>query len=243
METFIGCSGYHYSDWKEKFYPQQLQKKEWLKFYARHFNTVEINNTFYKMPQKKDLEAWREQTPSDFLFTLKANRYFTHQKKLKTDGDFKDRFNTFIELAEGMGDQLGCILWQLPGNLHKNAEKIEKLCELFNRKNRHVIEFRHQSWFDDEIYKVLSRHNVTFCIISAPGDLPEECRATSNCAYLRLHGKNEWYNYHYSGSELKSWAERLKQLKNIDRLFVYFNNDQHAHAVDNAKTLKGYFNK
>ncbi len=238
MKTYIGCSGYHYSDWKEKFYPKDLQKKEWLNYYAEHFNTVEINNTFYKMPVEKDLMKWKEKTPKDFRLTLKANRYFTHQKKLKIDGDFKDRLETFVDLAEGLGDKLGCILWQLPGNLHKNVSKLKDLGQLLKNNSRNVLEFRHNSWFDDEVFDVLSEQEISYCMISAPDDLPEDARTTTKTAYLRFHGKKNWYNHYYSQNELQAWEKRLKELKNVKDLFVYFNNDHNAYAVKNAQKLK-----
>jgi uncharacterized protein YecE (DUF72 family) len=191
--------------------------------------------------EQKDLKKWKDITPDDFRFTLKANRFFTHQKKLNIDDTFKERFDTFMELAKGMEEKLGCILWQLPGNLHKNVEKLEELFELTGKNKFHVFEFRHESWFDDEIFDVLSENNGTFCMLSAPDDLPETLKTTSKAAYLRLHGKDEWYNYNYSEKELKEWKSRLDDLKNTDELFVYFNNDQHANAPQNAKTLKSFF--
>ncbi len=241
MENYIGCSGFYYSDWKSKFYPEDLPKKKWLEYYSEHFNTVEINNTFYKMPEKKDLDKWKTHTPPDFKFTLKANRYFTHQKKLHVDDDFKEQFHNFMELAHGMENKLGSVLWQLPGNLHKNLEKLNDFCGLLNKDNLHVIEFRHESWFDEDVYDLLTENKVALCVISAPGNLPEVSKATSKLAYLRLHGKKDWYRYHYSEKELKAWEERLKKLKNVNELFVYFNNDYNANAVENAKTLKSLF--
>ncbi len=241
MKTYIGCSGFHYSDWKKKFYPEDLPKKNWLEFYAEQFNTVEINNTFYKMPEEKDLKKWKETTPASFQFTLKANRYFTHQKKLNIDDDFKDRFSSFMDAASVMDKKLGCILWQLPRNQHKDVSKIESLGKLLNDTSHHVIEFRHESWFDEEVYGALSDYKLSFCILSAPDKLPEETLATSKVAYLRLHGKKDWYRYNYSDNELKTWHKRLKGLKNVTELYVYFNNDYEAHAVENAKTLKSYF--
>ena len=238
MKTYIGCSGYHYSDWKEKFYPKDLQKKEWLGYYAKHFDTVEINNTFYKMPEEKKLKKWKENTPENFKLTIKANRYFTHQKKLKADGAFKDRLETFVDLAEVLGEKLGCILWQLPGNLHKDVSKLKDLGKLLKNNSRNVLEFRHKSWFDDEVFEVLAEQDISYCMISAPGDLPEKARATTETAYLRFHGKNDWYNHYYSQKELQTWEKRIKKLKNVKHLFVYFNNDHNANATKNAQKLK-----
>lgn len=241
MKINIGCSGFHYSDWKKKFYPEKLPKKEWLSYYSQHFNTVEINNTFYKMPDEKNLQDWVSQTPSGFKFTIKANRYFTHQKKITIDDDFRNRYEVFDNTIKTLGNKLGCVLWQFPGNFHKNESKLEDLLRLLDARTHHAIEFRHESWFDDNVYNLLSSHKVAYCMLSAPDNLPEDILSTANTAYLRFHGKDSWYNYHYSEEELKSWYERLNKLKNTNQLYIYFNNDHNAWAVENAKTLISMF--
>lgn len=238
MKHYIGCSGFYYADWKEKFYPKDLSKKEWLPFYAENFNTVEINNTFYKMPVKKDLQNWKDKTPFDFKFTVKANRYFTHQKKLKIDGDFTEQLINFTDSVRTLESKLGCILWQLPRNLHKDLTKLEKWCDTVDKRSRHVIEFRHQSWFDNDVYEILEKYGTIFCIISAPNNLPEDAVSTAQTAYLRFHGKKEWYRYFYSDEELREWKKRIGALKDVDELYAYFNNDYGANAVENAKTLR-----
>jgi uncharacterized protein YecE (DUF72 family) len=237
MKTYIGCSGFYYKDWREKFYPEKLPQKEWLSYYAGHFNTVEINNTFYKMPEEKDFRSWMEKTPSGFKFTIKANRYFTHQKKLVADDDFRDRFESFGSVIKTLGNKLGCVLWQLPGNLHRDEEKLKEFLKLLDARTHHVIEFRHKSWFVDSVYTMLADTKTGFCILSAPGNLPEDVLATSNIAYLRFHGKKQWYNYRYSEEEITGWQHRLKELKKVDQLYAYFNNDHNAWAVENAKML------
>ncbi len=241
MRTYTGCSGYHYSDWKDQFYPEDLPKDRWLAYYADHFNTVEINNTFYKMPSEGDLKQWKEQTPAHFRFTIKANRFFTHLKKMKQDDDFKQRLDDFREILKSLDNKLSCVLWQLPGNLHRNLSKLESFCNLLDQGVNHVIEFRHASWFDEEVYEVLEQEGVSFCMLSAPDELPEEVRAITSTAYIRFHGKDRWYDYHYSKKELRDWKERLERLEDVDSLFTYFNNDQHAHAVENARYLKSLF--
>jgi uncharacterized protein YecE (DUF72 family) len=241
MNLFIGCSGFHYRDWAGKFYPEQLPKKEWLEYYAGHFNTVEINNTFYKMPEEKTLLNWKSKTPADFKFTIKANRFFTHQKKLNTDDIFRERYYSFIDTVSKLGEKLGCILWQLPANQGFDPGKLDRFCRLSDKNFSHVIEFRHLSWFEKETYDILREHGIGFCMLSAPKPLPEEVTATSATAYLRYHGKTNWYNYHYSESELDVWVQKLQNLQGAAELYIYFNNDHQAWAVENARYLMSQF--
>ncbi|MEE4214131.1 MAG: DUF72 domain-containing protein, partial [Bacteroidales bacterium] len=170
MEKFIGCSGFHYSDWKGKFYPEDIKKESWLEYYSQHFNSVEINNTFYKIPEKDALKSWLGQTPPGFSFSLKGSRYITHMKKLK---DCRKHAKKFYDAIEPLKKKLGAVLWQLPGNLHRNDAKIEDFCKELDNNITNVIEFRHISWFKREIYDLLSSYDVTVCSLSAPGDLPE----------------------------------------------------------------------
>jgi len=241
MKTDIGCSGFYYSDWKGKFYPADLAKNKWLEYYAGQFNTVEINNSFYRMPSVKILQGWKDKTPEGFRFTMKANRYFTHVKKLKADDDFRRMLDTFQETVLHLDHKLAGVLWQLPGNLHQHTDALYSVCKLLDKSIRHVFEFRHDSWFNEETYEVLAQQDVSICMLSAPDNLPEEVRATNRTAYLRFHGKSSWYDYNYSHAELNDWKERLAKLKQIDQLFVYFNNDYNANAANNALYLNSLF--
>ncbi len=242
MDLYIGCSGYNYPEWKNIFYPGDLAKDKWLEYYSRHFNTVEINNTFYSFPSAEHLQRWIKKTPGNFKFTIKANRFFTHQKKLKIDEPFVQRLDQFNGILNTASEKVDCILWQLPGNLHKNLSKIRSFCKSLDRSMHHVVEFRHQSWFDKKVYEVLKEEDVTCCMLSAPDELPENIILTSKTAYLRFHGKSTWYDYLYTDAELEDWKNRLDSLTGIERLFIYFNNDQHGNAVKNAKKLKSLFN-
>ncbi|MFW5821569.1 MAG: DUF72 domain-containing protein [Bacteroidota bacterium] len=234
MAYYIGCSGYHYNDWRGKFYPEDLKKEEWLEYYTEHFNTVEINNTFYQIPEKKTLKEWMKTTPKDFRFAVKGSRYITHMKKLK---DPEEHLDNFYEGIEALMDKTEIILWQLPGNLHKNKEKIENFCDLLNKDFKNVIEFRHKSWFDEEIYELLAKYDVISCSLSAPDDLPEELEDRTGTSYLRFHGKKEWYDYNYSKRELEKWSKKIEDSEAKDH-YVYFNNDHEAHSAENAQTLK-----
>jgi uncharacterized protein YecE (DUF72 family) len=238
MKLLIGCSGYNYKAWKHIFYPDKLAVKKWLEYYATHFNTVEINNTFYGFPKEETLKRWADQTPEDFIFTIKANRFFTHSKKLNVDEKFKESLEDFQRLLKVLKGKLGCVLWQLPANLHQNIVKIRSLASILDFGAEQVIEFRHESWFTDETYQEMRNHHLGYCILSAPGKIPEDTVTTTQTAYIRFHGKSKWYDYLYSDDELQQWKNRIEELKGIDRLFVYFNNDTHGHAVKNALKLK-----
>lgn len=238
MKIYIGCSGYSYNDWTGKFYPSDLSKSQWLTHYSDHFNTVEINNTFYKAPSQKVLSRWKEQTPPDFKFTIKAYRFFTHMKKLKVDDAFLESLHMFQDTISIMHDKMGCMLWQLPRNLKMNLEKLGALSSNLDHSVHHVIEFRDLSWFNEEVYQALEQNQLAYCMLSAPGKLPEDTRATGPAAYLRFHGKSKWYHYLYSDEELMDWKKKLQKLKGIEELYIYFNNDVNAHAVENALSLR-----
>ncbi len=233
MDVYIGCSGWNYKEWRGEFYPQKLAQRNWLEYYAGIFNTVEVNNTFYRLPQDSTLENWKNTAPKDFNFTLKGSRYVTQMKKLN---DPVESLKKFQEAATVMGNKLSCILWQLPPNLHRNDEKLINFCKALNKKNKNVIEFRHDSWFDNEIYEILRKYNVSFCSISSP-DFPEEMITTSKTGYVRFHGKGKnWYDYDYSEAELREWHEKI-QGSDAQEVYIYFNNDIGVNAPRNAQQL------
>ena len=239
METFIGCSGYYYNHWKGLFYPATLPKKEWLNYYAQHFNTVEINNTFYKMPDEKSLKNWYDITPANFVFSLKGFRNITHLKKLTYDQVLLDDVNKFLHTAGYLKEKSGPILWQLPPSLKMDIPKLEKFCSLLSYDFQHVFEFRHVSWFTQEVYDVLEKYRHSLCIVSAPGKIPEVIKATSQTAYVRFHGKTSWYNDNYSHEALKSWKHELELLP-AQRLYAFFNNTN-GNAVNNGLYLASLF--
>lgn len=234
MEKYIGCSGFHYKDWKGDFYPEKLPKSKWLEYYAERFNTVEINNTFYGTPSEKTFKNWHDSTPDEFRFTVKGNRYITHLKKMK---DVKNQVAEFYQTISPLQQKVECVLWQLPGNQHKDTEKLSAFCQWLEPSFVNVIEFRHNSWFCDEVYDILRSNTVSFCMISAPGELKEDVEATTDSAYIRFHGKEEWYKYLYTENEIKQWTEKIKNL-DISTLYVYFNNDYGGNSITNAMKFK-----
>ena len=237
MKIFIGCSGWNYKDWRGKFYPEKLAQKNWLEFYSSVFNTVEVNNTFYRFPRESSLLSWRETAPEEFNFTLKGSRYITHMKKLN---GVEQSVADFHDAANLLNDKLSCILWQLPPNLHRNDEKLIDFCKSLNPSDKNVIEFRHLSWYDPEVYEILSRFHISFCSISSP-DFPDDLICTSKIGYVRFHGEGKnWYDYYYSREQLEKWHRKIKE-SGVQEIYAYFNNDIGANAVKNAAELKNLF--
>lgn len=237
MDVYIGCSGWNYKDWRGKFYPEKLAQKNWLEFYSRKFNTVEVNNTFYRFPRDSNLVKWKETAPSGFNFTLKGSRYITHMKKLKeVSGSVED----FHRAAHVLGEKLSCILWQLPPNLHRDDERLKNFCNFLDPQDKNVIEFRHLSWYHPEVYEILSSYNLSFCSISSP-DFPDELITTNKIGYIRFHGEGKnWYDYYYTSDQLKTWRDKILQA-DLEEVYLYFNNDIGANAVENAMQLKKLF--
>lgn len=237
MIYHLGTSGWSYTDWRGRFYPEDIPQREWLPFYARHFATVEINMTFYRFPKPETLSGWLDKTPSDFTFTLKANRQITHRKKLK---GVKSQVRYFYILADSLRDRLGCILFQLPPSLTLNLDLLKDFLSSLSPQYKNVIEFRHESWYTEEVYELLRSHNVIFCVVSAP-ELPEHIIETAETSYYRFHGRIGWYKYNYSDAELKQWAEAIKKTK-AKECYIYFNNDYQAYAVSNCRQLGEFLN-
>jgi uncharacterized protein YecE (DUF72 family) len=234
MEKYIGCSGYYYNHWKSLFYPEDMPRNKWLIYYAEHFNTVEINNTFYKMPDEKSVKNWYSVTPADFVFAVKGFRFITHLKKLNADNIFIDYLNRFQQTAGLLKEKTGPLLWQLPGNFGKNIPKLEKFCSLLSIDFHHVFEFRNETWFTPEVYELLKKYKHGLCIISGPASNPEGIKITSEIAYIRFHGENSWYRDSYSNEALQDWKNKLDNV-GADKLFAYFNNDMNAYAVKNGR--------
>ena len=233
----IGTSGWHYEHWKKIFYPDKLSKSEWFQYYSKEFGTVEINNTFYHLPKEKTIKNWHKQSPRKFTFSVKISRYITHIKRLKEP---KKSIKLFFKRIKYLEDNLGPILHQLPPTFkkdEKNVSRLSKYLKALPDEYRHVIEFRHPSWFDEDVYNLLSKHNAALCIVSMP-DFPTVLKATSDFVYIRMHGGNVLYGSNYSKKELKecySWIKRFLD-DGLD-VYVYFNNDARGYAIKNAKTL------
>lgn len=234
-EYFIGTSGWHYEDWKGLFYPRDLPKSRWLEFYARHFSTVELNNSFYRLPSEKAFVNWRKSTPDGFVFAVKASRFITHIKRLK---EVEEPLHNLLDHADLLLDKLGPVLYQLPPNMKRSDDGLESFLRILPVGYRHVFEFRHESWFDDNVFKILSKHNAGWCIFDMP-ELSSPLIATADFAYVRFHGSDGLYSSSYSDNELTGWAKDIVDLgERLQAVYIYFNNDVAGYALDNARMLK-----
>ncbi|MHC4456062.1 MAG: DUF72 domain-containing protein [Planctomycetota bacterium] len=234
----IGTSGWHYNHWTELFYPPKLPKSKWFRHYAEHFDTVEINNTFYQLPKEETFKNWHRQAPEDFIFTVKANRYITHIKRLKEPADSLGRF---FERANLLKENFGPVLYQLPPNFHKDLDRLRDFLQALPKDRIAVFEFRHTSWFSQHTYELLGEFNVGFCIHDMPG-VPTPRVITGDIIYLRFHGATGKYEGDYPKSALQDWTKWLKEhTRQVRSIYAYFNNDIHAYAAYNAKTLKEQF--
>ena len=233
---FIGTSGWHYEHWRGLFYPEGLAKPGWLKFYAEQFNTLELNNSFYHLPTEKAFNNWRDSSPQGFVFAVKVSRFITHIKKLRNTGEAQD---TFLSRARLLGRKLGPLLYQLPPGMSRNDAVLESFLSGLPTGYRHVFEFRHRSWIDDDVFELLRRHNAGLCVFDMPG-FTCPLLATSDFAYIRFHGSTGLYWSCYSEEELEDWATKISALgKNLDAVYIYFNNDAQGFAIENARTLAG----
>jgi uncharacterized protein YecE (DUF72 family) len=208
MEIHIGTSGWHYAHWKGPFYPRDLAASKMLRWYVDHFNTVEINNSFYRLPTDDALKIWAEQTPTDFCFAVKARRYITHRKRLL---DTENTVKNFLPRIEKLGNKLGPILFQLPPRWRVNLDRLEQLLGILPRHHRYTFEFRDPSWHNPDVYTLLRRHNAAFCIFEIAG-FQSPIELTADFAYVRLHGPGEKaYQGEYTKAQLRRWAELVEQ--------------------------------
>lgn len=235
LDLRIGASGYHYKHWVGPFYPPGTSTDQMLEYYARHFDTLELNNTFYKLPSIQAFEKWRDSTPPNFVFAVKGSRFITHMKKLK---DPKNAVENLLPRAEHLGKKLGPFLFQLPPGWAVNLDRLRGLLEILPRRHRYAFEFRDQSWLTPQVNRVLARFNAAFCIYELAGfETPLEI--TADFSYVRLHGPGGQYQGNYSRARLRRWARWIEQQgKTLKAIYVYFDNDQAAYAVKNALTLR-----
>jgi uncharacterized protein YecE (DUF72 family) len=231
----IGCSGWIYPHWRGRFYPDRLAVKNWFAFYAEHFDTVEINNSFYRLPKAETFDTWAAQAPPGFRYAVKANRFLTQAKKLK---DCEEPLDRMMPPIRHLGQTLGPILYQLPPRFRVNLDRLDSFLQLAPKDVTNVFEFRDKSWYTDEVFALLERHGASFCAHDMP-DLQSPELAVGRMAYVRFHGGEGKYWGRYSDELLLAWADwMVREARGGREVWAYFNNDIDAHAIHDAQTLK-----
>ena len=230
----IGCSGWQYQHWRGDFYPAELPQPQWLEYYAERFDTVEINNTFYRLPEAATFAAWGRRAPRGFLYAVKASRYLTHMKKLK---DPVEPIALFFSRASQLRRAFGPVLYQLPPRWPMNLERFRTFLSVLPRRRRHAVEFREPSWYHPDVYAALEHHRIALCLHDMPGSASGRL-AVGPFVYVRFHGAQR-YGGRYADNLLADWADWLgEQHRNGRPLFAYFNNDIGGHAPRDAARLR-----
>ena len=236
---YIGTSGYIYPHWENGvFYPVGWPRTKKLEYYYQHFKTVELNNTFYRLPGEKTFEGWYKKSPKDFVFAVKVSRFITHIKKLV---NCKELWKTFLERALKLKEKLGPFLFQMPPFLKENSKRLKDFIKMVKKNSpeglKLAFEFRNESWCNEKIYQILKEKNCAWVIVDSP-HWPKREEVTADFVYVRMHGSKILFGSKYTKRELEELAERIEkwQKKNLD-VYVYFNNDAHGYAIENAKEL------
>ncbi len=233
-KILIGTSGWHYKHWRGAFYPDDIRQTDYLSYYARYFDTAEINNSFYRLPSVETFRQWRDIVSKEFIFSVKASRYITHMKKLK---DPDEPLSNFLKAAGLLGGKLGPVLFQCPPKWKVNPDRLASFVAILPEKHRFAMEFRHESWFDKRISDILAQQNVAWCIYELAGVIsPKE--VTADFVYIRLHGPAGAYEGSYNDKVLGRWADYIQSWAGQGRdVYCYFDNDQAGYAVKNASRL------
>jgi uncharacterized protein YecE (DUF72 family) len=234
-EIRIGCSGWQYRHWRGRFYPRDLPVERWLEHYAQSFDTVELNNSFYRLPEADAFASWRRRVPPGFLFAVKASRYLTHLKRLREPREPLERL---WSRARRLDDRLGPMLYQLPPRWHLDVDRLSAFLDVVPRRRPQAIEFRDRSWYADEALRLLAKGPVALCLHDMPGSASPR-QPVGSLAYVRFHGPTGRYAGAYSPQFLAAWADRLVGWAGEARpVYAYFNNDVGGHAVTDASRLR-----
>jgi uncharacterized protein YecE (DUF72 family) len=225
MNLYVGTSGYSYKEWKGSFYPEDLPEKQMLRFYGERFRSVEINNTFYRLPKASVLETWAEEVPADFRFVLKASQRITHMQRLKDAGDL---VAYLLKVAGALKDRLGPLLFQLPPYLKKDIARLQDFLALLPPERLSAFEFRHESWLDEEVFDLLRQHRVALCVAEAEEGVEIPFVSTADWGYLRLRRPD------YGDAELKAWVNRVRGQK-WQNAFIFFKHEEEGMGPKMAK--------
>ncbi|MBC6988093.1 DUF72 domain-containing protein [Hymenobacter sp. BT491] len=235
--TYIGCSGFSYRDWKGVLYPEGLPPRKWFEYYTQQFNTLELNVTFYRMPELATFEGWYTKSPVEYRFAVKAPRLVTHYKKFNAEAQavLADFYGT---VQEGLREKLGPVLFQLPPKAAYTEELLQRILDSLDPAFNNVLEFRHPTWWEGEVYRELARHRVAFVGQSHPQPLPDEVIANTDVLYYRFHGVPELYTTPYSAEFLQRIADEIQAAPHVKEVYLYFNNGIGGAAVNNARTMQ-----
>ncbi len=232
-----GCSSYYNRKWIDIFYPQALPTKDWFAYYCKHFNTYELNASFYKFPTAKSLNAWDKRSPDGFVFSVKAPKIITHTKKfIACEAELTEFYQA---CREGLKDKLGCVLFQLPPSFAYSPEKLTLIINALRPDFKNVIEFRNASWWTQEVFDAFIKNKLIFCSVSYP-NLPNAIIATTLTGYVRLHGDPKLFYSEYSEAELSKICNELERARKIKTAFIYFNNTASTAGILNALAIKKY---
>ena len=232
-EFHIGCSSWFYWRWRGGFYPEALPTSQWFAHYASQFKTVEINASFYSWPTEATVKTWIRQADNEtFVYTVKVCELITHVKRFEGT---KTLVKGFGCIADILGDRMGCFLFQLPPSYQYSATRLKAILSQLDHNRRNVVEFRHASWWNDDVYAAFRETGTIFCSCSGPR-LPDQLIRTADDLYIRFHGVKQWYRHDYSDEELTVWSKRIREC-GAKRVWVYFNNDYDGYATKNAHSL------
>jgi uncharacterized protein YecE (DUF72 family) len=235
---FIGCSGFHYKDWKEVFYPKDVPQTRWFEYYCRHFNTIELNVTFYRFPRPEALQSWHNRSPVHFKLSVKAPQLITHFKVFKDSermlGDF------YGSVYEGLHDKLGCVLFQMPSRVTYSQEILERIIENLNPSFDNVMEFRDATWWNEKVFTQLKKHKISFCGVSH-SKLPDNVIKKTSLLYYRFHGVPVLYKSEYDHDYIKSIAQKIISSGKFKEAYIYFNNTWGTGGINNAKQMQQFF--
>jgi len=232
-ELHVGCSGWFYWHWRDQFYPPETPSNRWFEHYATQFRTVELNAPFYSWPTVATVKTWvRQAGRRKFVYTVKVSELITHVKRFCGT---KTLVRDFGHIADLLGPYMGCFLFQLPPSYHYTPARLKTILAQLDPTRRNVVEFRHKSWWDEQVFGAFREAKVAFCSSSGPR-LPDELVRTADDVYVRFHGKTRWYRHDYSKEELAVWVQRIRE-SGAKRVWVYFNNDRECYAIKNAREL------
>jgi uncharacterized protein YecE (DUF72 family) len=237
INWLIGCSGFHYKEWKDFFYPAKLPSNQWFSYYTQHFNSIELNVTFYRFPQLAFLQNWYDLSPDQFVFSVKVPRQITHYKKFAGTEQLMGDFYSVIR--KGLQKKLGSILFQLPHSIAYTPEMLEQIIQAVDPSFENIVEFRNSSWWNEDVRSSLSTHKISFCGVNI-AKLPSSAMLDIPIVYYRFHGVPELYRSAYSQEDLKQVADSILAEPFVEKAYIYFNNTAGPAALNNARWLQVY---